>query len=117
MRFALLALGALTAAVLLAWAIPHVVDSAGALTATRIGDTRTPVPGSTDVKLESGKHTVFYEVAEGGSIDVPPLEVAIHPQGNRAPLELDGFSGDLDLTSGGRHATAIGTVRVPEDGR
>lgn len=117
MRWILTALGAIAAGALLAWGIPLAVDAADALSATRLGETRTPVPGALGVKLESGKHTVFYEVDEDGSIEVPRLAIDIRAEGDGAPLELDGFSGDLDLTSGGRHATAIGTVRVPQERR
>jgi hypothetical protein len=116
-RPVLLALAALAAFALLAWSIPLAVDAVDALSETRIGDTRTAVPGSHEVELEARKHTVFYEVEEGGSIDVPPLEVAIRPEGDRPPLALEDFSGNFDLTSGGRQATAIATVRVPEEGR
>ena len=117
MRRLLLVLGALAAVALLAWSVPLAADAIGALSETRIGQTRTPVPGAREAELESGTHTVFYEVEAGHSIDVPRLDIAISSGEGGPRLELDGFSGDLDITSGGRAATAIGSVRVPADGR
>lgn len=121
MRLLILALGALLAALLVGWGVRGAIDAADSLSGTRIGATRTPMPGTRIVRLESGKHTVFYEVddgaADGEEIDVPRLDVAIRRAEGGALLELEGFSGDLDLTSGGRAATAAGTVRIPEDGR
>lgn len=126
MRWILLALGAVIAAALLATGTILALDAIGALSGTRIGDTRTPVPGTREAELQSGRHTVFYEVEEasveshgpegGVSIDVPPLEIAIRRDGDGPALELDDYSGDLDVTSGGRAATAVRTVRVPDEG-
>lgn len=72
------------------------------------------------VELDAGKYTVFYEVEDGSQgeeLEVPPLELEIRGRRGGTPLELEGFSGDLDVTSGGRAATAVRTVRLPEDGR
>ena len=121
MRLLILTLGAPLAAMLVGWGVPGAIDAADSLSGTRIGATRTPMPGARIVTLDSGKHTVFYEVddgaADGEEIEVPALDVSVRPAKGGEPLELEGFSGDLDLTSAGRAATAVGAVRVPEDGR
>lgn len=126
MRRMLLPLGALAAAALLLWGITAAIDAAGALSGTRIGATRTSVPGVRDVVLERGRHTLFYEVDESSvegdgsgdtEIEVPPLDVVIHRSGDGPPLPLEGYSGSFDVTSGGRAATAVRSVQVPDEGR
>ena len=121
MRPLLLVLGALGAAGLLVWGVARGIDVAGELSSARIGETRTAIPGKRDAVLDSGRYTVFYEVDErsGGpdEIDVPPVDVAIRSEGDGPRLELEGFSGDLDIASGGRAATAIASVKLPDDGR
>lgn len=106
-----------------------VVGAAGALSETRIGETRTPVPGQRTVELEERKYILFYEVDEdavagGGGpsvsagspdIPVPPdLAVRITPSGGASPaLTFDPYGSEFTVESGGRSAVAINTVDVP----
>ena len=124
MRRTLLPTGAIAALALLAIGVLMTADAAGTLSETRLGSTRTFVPGSRWADLEERKYTVFYEVATGtiaeGSLDdlpVPPLEVTIRRDGDGPALPLDDYSGSFTVYSGGRGATAWRTVKVPEAGR
>ena len=100
------------------------VDAVGSFSDVRIGDTRTSIPGSREVELDEGKYVVFYEVDDDvttelgeGSLTVPPLDLAIRAPDAERPLDLDDYSGDFNVSTGGREAQAIATVEVPEDGR
>lgn len=127
MRRVTLPLGALAAIALLVGGIGIAVDAGSKLFGgVRIGETRTPVPGARDAQLDSGRYTLFYEVDESSvesdgsgdsDVDVPPLEVTIRRGGDGPPLELEDYGGSFDVTGGGRAATAVRSVRVPESGR
>jgi hypothetical protein len=88
----------------------------------RQGETRTPIPGSTDVHLDKGKYVVFYEVdassvPDADSIAVPAFRLSIRRSGDGRALELEDYGSDFTVDSGGRAARAADTVRVPDDGR
>ena len=88
----------------------------------RHGETRTPIPGTTDVELDEGKYVVYYEVDSGTVLDadaivIPSLDVEIRRAGDGPPLELDDYGSNLTVDSGGRAAKAAFTVGVPADGR
>ncbi len=123
MRHLLLILGALAAVALTVVGVTTTVDAAGSFSDVRIGDTRTAIPGSREVSLDEGKYVVFYEVSgeevsgDSDNIYVPPLEVRVQDPGGARTLELDDYTTDFDVSSGGRAAQAIATVEVPEDGR
>ena len=123
MRYGLLTLGALVAIVLTVVGVTRTVDAVRSFSDVRVGDTRTPIPGEREVDLDEGKYVVFYEVpdeevSEGdvGSVYEPPLDVRVRLPDAR-PLDLDDYSGDFNVSTGGRAAQAIATVQVPEDGR
>lgn len=123
MRHLLLVLGALAAVALTVVGVTTTVDAAGSFSDVRIGDTRTAMPGSREVELDEGKYVVFYEVSDEGvsgdsdNINVPPLDVRVREAGDGRALDLDDYTTDFDVSSGGRAAQAIATVEVPEDGR
>ena len=124
MHRTLLLLGAIGAAALTIWGIALTVDAVSTFSGTRIGDTRTAVPGARDMELDEGRHTVFYEIDEDfvlrsgddTEVPVPPLEVTIRRRGDGRALDLDDYGGSFDVTSGGRAATAVRTVNVPRGG-
>lgn len=105
-----------------------VTDAASSLSETRIGDTRTSVPGTRDVELNDRKYVLFYEVDDGavadddqpGAADISvqgDLAVRIAPAGGGSPaLAFDRYSGEFTVESGGRSAVAINTVDVPRAG-
>lgn len=123
LRHLLLILGALAAIVMTLVGVTTTVDAVGTFSDVRIGDTRTSIPGTKEVELDEGKYVVFYEVdddvtAERGesSLVVPPLDVGIRVPDASRPLDLDDYSGNFNVSTGGREAQAIATVEVPEDG-
>ena len=126
MRKALLALGALIAIGAVAGGAALIVDSIERFSEARIEDSRTVLPGVRDAELDAGKHVLYYEVDADsvvtsgdevvGDIPVPPLEVTIRRDADGPPLPLRDYGGSFELTGGGRAATAVRTVRVPEDG-
>ncbi len=124
MRHLLLILGAAAGIAMTVVGVTTTVDAVGSFSDVRIGDTRTPVPGSMLVELDEGKYVVFYEVDDDaitergeGGLHVPPLDLGIRTPDAARPLDLDDYSGDFNVSSGGREAEAIATVDVPADGR
>lgn len=124
MRRSLLPTGAISALALLAIGVLLTADAAGSLSETRLGSTRTFVPGTRYVTLDARKYTVFYEIAasssDEGSLDdlpVPALEVTIRRNGDEPPLRFEGYSGSFSIYSRGRGARAWRSVEVPEAGR
>lgn len=124
MRQLLLILGGLAAIVLSVVSVTITVDAIGSFSDVRIGDTRTSIPGTREVELDEGKYVVFYEVSDEGVSDdsdgnlyVPPLDVRVHLPDAARSLDLDDYSSDFNVSSGGRDAQAIATVEVPEDNR
>jgi hypothetical protein len=120
----LLPLGALAAVALLVFGGSLTVDAIDSLSETRVGATRTPVPGTRNVELEARRYTLFYEVGSSsvleGDLDklpIPPLEVTIRRGGDGTPLPLDDYGGSFTLYDGDRAAKAWRTVQVPEAGR
>jgi len=89
----------------------------------RQGETRTPIPGVTDVELRKGKYVVFYEVATAAGtagdnrIPVPALDLSIRRGGDGPALDLEDYGSDFNVESDGRAAQAALTVRIPGDGR
>ena len=124
MHRTLLLLGAIAAVALTIWGGALAVHAAGALSSTRLGETRTALPGTRDVEIDSGRYTVFYEIDEDSvvrsgdesEVPVPPLDITIRSRADGRPLELEDYGGSFDVTSGGRAATAVRSVRVPENG-
>jgi len=120
-RRALLVLGALAGIALTALGAATAAGAVDALGDTRIGDTRITLPGSRSARLDEGKHVVYYEVEEDSvgdarDIAVPELQVLVRPEGSRRPLELDDYSAEFDVASGGRAARAVAAVEVPREG-
>lgn len=117
------ALGVAAALGLCVWGGTLAYDAIDSLTdGARIGETRTPIPGTTDVELDEGKYVVFYEVdasttGDEERIPVPRLLTTIRRDGDGPPLEIDDYGGSFRVESGGRAAQAAATVRVPSDGR
>lgn len=124
-------LAAIAAAVLLGVGAALVAGAASSLSETRIGETRTAVPGERTAELEQRKYVVFYEVDEdavggggpsvsSGSPDIPvqpDLTVRFAPTGNGSPaLALDSYDSEFTVESGGRSAIAVSTVEVPRAG-
>lgn len=95
-----------------------VAGAAGALSETRIGETRATVPGQRTVELEERKYVLFYEVDEDSNpVPVPAdLEVRIAPAGGGSALHFDPYGSEFTVESGGRSAVAINTVDVPRAG-
>jgi hypothetical protein len=119
-RALLLILGGLAGLALLSVGSVRTIDAIGSLSDVRIEETRTPVPGSRDAELGAGKHVVFSEVADDGdegTLPVPGLGVRIRAAGGSRSLPLEDYSGDFDVSGGGREAQAIATVDIPEEGR
>ena len=127
MRRLFLTLGALAALALMAVGAGMLAGAIEDFGATRIGETRTAIPGERTARLEPGKHVVYYEVDEGsvpgsdsggdGEIAVPAgLPVSIRRDGDGRPLDLDDYGSDFNVSSGGRFAQAAATVEVPEEG-
>ena len=88
----------------------------------RRGETRTPIPGATEVHLDEGKYVVFYEVdassvAAAEDIAVPSLDLSIRRDGDGPALALDDYGSSFTVDSGGRAAKAALTVQLPSDGR
>ena len=86
------ALGVAAALGLCVWGGALTYDAIDSLTdGARIGETRTPIPGTTDVELDEGKYVVFYEVdassvAGEDPIPVPGLIATIRRGGDGPPL-------------------------------
>jgi hypothetical protein len=116
-------LGVAAAIGLCAWGGKLTYDAVDTLTdGARIGNTRTPVPGTTDVELEEGKHVIYYEVDAGSAagedpIPIPRLRVRVRRGGDGPPLAVDDYGSNFRVESGGRTAQAAATVRIPGDGR
>ena len=96
-------------------AIDSLIDGA------RLGETRTPIPGTTDVELDEGKYVVFYEVDAGsvgeGNVPVPSFTAMIQRSGDGPALSVKDYGSDFRVESGGRVGQAVSTVRIPSDGR
>ena len=124
MRRLLLIFGALAGMALAAVGGVTTVDAIGSFSDVRIEDTRTPIPGAREVKLDAGKYVLFYEVddesvshLDGGPFPVPALDVTVRRAEKGPALDLDDYSGDFNVSSGGRAAQAAATLEAPEDGR
>ena len=123
MRLLLLIIGALAGMALVALGVVTTVDGIKGFSDVRIEDTRTPIPGDREVELDAGKYVLFYEVSEEsvshldqGEFPIPALDVTVRLAGDGSPLDLDDYSADFDVSSGGRAARAAATLEVPEDG-
>jgi len=122
-RALLAVIGVVAALALCMWGGTLAYDAIDSLAdGARRGETRTPIPGVTDVELDEGKYVVFYEVdsstvIDADAISVPPIDLAIRRGGDGPPLELDDYGSNFTVDSGGRAAKAAFTVSVPSDGR
>jgi hypothetical protein len=86
---------------------------------TRIGATRTPVPGARDVRLDAGKYVIYYEAGTtGGDIGLArPRGVSVHIQTpSAAPLPLRTYGGNFHTGSSHVDARAFMTVEIPRAG-
>jgi hypothetical protein len=116
-------IGVLVSLALCVWGGVLAYDAVDSLTdGARIGETRTPIPGRTDIDLDEGKHVVFYEVSASSvpaaeDIVVPALDLSIRRGGDGRSLELEDYGSEFNVESGGRAAKAAFTVRIPGDGR
>jgi hypothetical protein len=100
-RFVALIAGGATIAALAAVKLPRGV----------LEETRTPIPGSRDLRLEERKYNVFYDGTSENE-PIPPLRVEVVPVGGGGALELDDFGGSLNVGD----AQAIASVEVPREG-
>ena len=123
MRVLAAVLGIVAALGLCVWGGVLTYDAVDSLSdGARRGETRTPIPGATDVPLDEGKYVVFYEVdassvADADDIAVPALDLTIRRDGDGPALALEDYGSDFTVDSGGRAAKAALTVEVPGDGR
>jgi hypothetical protein len=88
---------------------------------TRIGATRTPVPGARDVKLDAGKYVIYYEAGTtGGDIGLArPRGVSVRietPSPASLPLPLRTYGGNFHTGSSKVDALAFLTVEIPRAG-
>jgi hypothetical protein len=85
---------------------------------TRIGATRTPVPGARDVRLDAGKYVIYYEAGTTGGIGLArPRGVSVRIQApSAAPLSLRTYGGNFHTGSSKVDALAFLTVDVPRAG-
>jgi hypothetical protein len=85
---------------------------------TRIGATRTPVPGVRDVRLDAGKYVVYYEAGTTGGIGLArPRGVSVRidmPPGT--PLPLRAYAGNFHTGTSNVDARAFLTVEIPRAG-
>ena len=122
-RALLAVIGVLVALALCAWGGTLVYDAIDSLAdGARRGETRTPIPGITDVDLDEGKYVVFYEIATSSVPDVddssiPSFDLAIRRGGDGPALPLRGYGSDFTVESNGRTGRARYTVQIPSDGR
>lgn len=122
MRALLAVIGVLAALALCAWGGTLVYNAIDSLAdGARRGETRTPIPGVTDVDLDEGKYVVFYEVNASsvgeGNVPVPRFTLTIRRSGDGPALEVEDYGSDFRVESGGRVGQATSTVRIPSDGR
>jgi hypothetical protein len=88
---------------------------------TRIGATRTPVPGARDVKLDAGKYVIYYEAGTtGGDIGLArPRGVSVRietPSPAPLPLPLRTYGANFHTGSSKVDARAFLTVEIPRAG-
>jgi hypothetical protein len=86
---------------------------------TRIGATRTPVPGARDVRLDAGKYVIYYEASTtGGNIGLArPRGVSVRIETpSSAPLPLRRYGGNFHTGSSHVDARAFLTVETPRAG-
>ncbi len=122
MRTIAAVLGVLAALALCAGGGVLAYDAADSLIdGARHGETRTPIPGATDVELDEGKYVVFYEVDSTSvgdeNVPVPEFTLTIRRAGGGPPLKIEDYGSDFRVDSGGRVGQAVSTVRIPSDGR
>lgn len=86
---------------------------------TRIGATRTPAPGSREVRLSAGKYIVYYEAeTTGNDISLArPHGVTVRIETpSHEPLPLRPYAGNFDTGSTYVDARAFLTVQIPRQG-
>jgi hypothetical protein len=87
---------------------------------TRIGATRTPVPGARDVRLDAGKYVIYYEAGTTGGIGLArPRGVSVRietPSPAPLPLPLRTYGGNFHTGSAKVDALAFLTVEIPRAG-
>ena len=121
MRRKLLLAGGLGAAVLVAVGVVLLISGIERLSETRLGETRTPVPGEREVSLEAQKYVIYYEVDDefapsgDGALADPLLDISIR-DGDGSSLDTDDYRVNFNVTSGGRYAQAISTVEPSVSG-
>ncbi len=91
MRVIAAVIGVVAALGLCVWGGTLTYDAIDSLAdGARRGETRTPIPGATDVELDEGKYVVFYEVDASTVLDaddivVPSFDLTHPPGRGRAP--------------------------------
>lgn len=85
---------------------------------TRIGASRTPVPGARDVRLDAGKYVIYYEAGTTGGIALArPRGISVRIETlSRAPLPLRTYGGNFHTGSSHVDARAFLTVEIPRAG-
>jgi hypothetical protein len=85
---------------------------------TRIGATRTPVPGARDVRLDAGKYVIYYEAGTTGGIGLAqPRGVSVRVEtSSSAPLPLRTYGGNFHTGGSTIDARAFLTVEIPRAG-
>jgi hypothetical protein len=85
---------------------------------TRIGATRTPVPGARDVRLDAGKYVIYFEARTTGGIGLArPRGVSVRIETpSRVPLPLRRYGGNFHTGSSYVDARAFLTVEIPRAG-
>ena len=81
---------------------------------TRIGATRTTVPGSTDAALSGGRYVLYYESAGAGrNLATPQLSVTIAPVTGAAHVTIKPYGGADFLDRLGFDGRALFNVELP----
>jgi hypothetical protein len=91
-----------------------IVRNAGRLGAIKLEETRTPLPGRRNVRLDTHKYIVWYETRRARPSSEPSVEIA--PRDGEPALALNDYGGTFTTDSGGRHSEALWTVTPPSAG-
>lgn len=112
-------LAALALAACLAAGLAVAARTAPKLHRTRIGTSRTPVPGSRAVTLSAGKYVIYYEAGTTGDIGLAqPHGISVRIESaSHGSLPLRPYRGNFHTGSAKVDARAFATVQVPASAR